>query len=219
MPELEGGESEPPQGEHYFTVRPASAHRRRVLRFLYRGSVLTFETDSGVFASEHLDPGTALLIETLDPSPTDVILDLGCGWGALGIAAARAAPLGRVVMTDINRRAILLARGNVRRNEILNVEVRSGPIFRPVATERFDLIVSNPPYHAGRETILEILREAPRHLSDRGRLLLVGKGSQGIHYYQRWLAEKWGADSVRVRLRGSGYRVLEARPSPANCQR
>ena len=215
LPAAEGGAA----AEHYFTERPRVPHRRRELRFLYRGELLTFETDRGVFASEALDPGTALLIASMVVGPEDRVLDLGCGWGALGIAAARAALRGEVVLTDVNRRAVLLARGNARRNGLTNLTVRPGPFYRPVGADRFDLIVTNPPYHAGREAVLAILREAPEHLTERGRVLLVGKGSQGIRFYQAWLAEAWPGGSVEVLARGSGYRVLEARPGPAKRQR
>lgn len=202
---------EGPPGEHYFTERPRSASARRELRFLYRGAILAFEVDRGVFATHGLDPGTALLVEALDPEPDDSVLDVGCGWGAVGVAAARAASRGRVVLTDVNRRAVALARGNLVRNRIRNAEVRAGRFFAPVAAERFDIVASNPPYHAGREAILGFLAEVPQHLTPRGRLLIVGKGSQGILYYQRWLSGSWAA-SVEVRGRRSGYRVLEARP-------
>jgi 16S rRNA (guanine1207-N2)-methyltransferase len=196
--------------EHYFTERPHSVSERRALRFLYRGEILAFEVDAGIFASHGLDPGTALLIEALDPKPTDRILDLGCGWGAIGIAAARAAPQGHVVLSDVNRRAVGLCRKNLERNRVKNAEVRAGSLFRPVDGERFDVIATNPPYHVGRETILKMLAEAPDHLAPDGRLLIVGKGSQGIRFYQQWLAAHWPG-TVVVRGRGSGYRVLEAR--------
>jgi 16S rRNA (guanine1207-N2)-methyltransferase len=204
---------DPAPPEHYFTVRPRSRSARRTLRFLYRGELLTFEVDRGVFGASGLDPGTALLVEALDPAPDDRILEIGCGWGAIGVAAGKAAPRGRIVLVDVNRRAIGLARGNLARNGIDRVEVRSGSLFAPVGDERFDLVVSNPPYRAGRPLILRLLDETPAHLTARGRLLLVGKGSQGILYYQRWLEERWGPGSVAVRARGGGYRVLEARPT------
>ncbi|HTT34817.1 MAG TPA: methyltransferase [Thermoplasmata archaeon] len=200
-------------GEHYFSARPKVPHDRRELRFLYRGELLIFEVDAGVFAAHGLDPGTALLIESLDPRPTDRVLDLGCGWGAIGVAAARQARDGSVVLTDVNRRAVALARGNLARNRVSNAEVRAGPLFAPVGDERFDVIATNPPFHAGRETVLRLLSEAPGHLAPGGRLLLVGKGSQGIRYYQAWL-EKEFPGPVTVRGRGSGYRVLEARTAP-----
>jgi 16S rRNA (guanine1207-N2)-methyltransferase len=202
-------EVELPPAEHYFTERPHSASDRRALRFLYRGEILSFEVNAGIFASHGLDPGTALLIEALDPRPTDRILDLGCGWGAIGVAAARAAPEGHVVLSDVNRRAVGLCRKNLERNRVKNAEVRAGSLFQPVNGERFDLIATNPPYHVGRETLLKLLAETPDHLAPGGRLLMVGKGSQGIRFYQQWLADHWPG-TVQVRGRGSGYRVLEA---------
>ncbi|HXQ95059.1 MAG TPA: methyltransferase [Thermoplasmata archaeon] len=200
--------------DHYFTERPRSASQRRELRFLFRGSVLVFEVDHGVFGSSGLDPGTALLIESLGVRPGDRVLDLGCGWGAVGVAAAKAAPEGRVIMTDVNRRAIALSRRNLRRNKIPNAEVRAGSLFGSLEGETFDVIATNPPFHAGRELILELLTAAPDHLADGGRLLVVGKGSQGIRFYQEWLAEHWAAE-VTVLARGGGYRVIEARRRPA----
>ncbi|MCI4333377.1 MAG: methyltransferase [Thermoplasmata archaeon] len=203
--------------DHYFTERPRSPSSRRQLRFLFQGSVLVFEVDRGVFGSSGLDPGTALLIESLAVRPTDRVLDLGCGWGPVGIAAAKAAPLGRTTLTDVNRRAIGLARRNVLRNGVTNAEVLPGSLFAPVPDQKFDVIATNPPFHAGRELVLRMLAEAPDHLSDDGRLLVVGKGSQGILFYQRWLAEHW-AKSVEVLARGSGYRVVEARRRPVSVQ-
>ncbi len=199
------GESEP-----YWIERPRSRSAPSERRFLYRGELLAFTVDAGVFSSHGLDPGTALLIENLGVRPDDRVLDLGCGWGPVGVAAAKAATRGRVVLTDVNRRAARLARANLARNGILQAEVRVGEDFAPVAAERFDLIATNPPYRIGRPRILDILTRAFDHLAPGGRLVLVGKGSQGIRYYQEWLEEHW-AGPVTVLARGSGYRVLEAR--------
>jgi 16S rRNA (guanine1207-N2)-methyltransferase len=199
--------------DHYFTERPRSRSVRRTLRFLYKGEILTFEVDRGIFAASGLDPGTALLVEAMAPRPTDAILDMGCGWGAVGVAAAKAAHQGRVVLVDVNRRATGLAKANLARNGIDHAEVRVGSLYGPVEGERFDLIVSNPPYRAGRPTILELLAGAPAHLRPDGRLLVVGKGSQGILFYQHWLEARWG--EVRILGRGGGYRVLQAERPPA----
>ncbi len=199
------GESEP-----YWTERPRSRSAPSERRFLYRGELLAFTVDAGVFSSHGLDPGTALLIENLGVRPVDRVLDLGCGWGSVGVAAAKAATRGHVVLTDVNRRAARLARANLARNGIFHAEVRVGEDFSPVVGETFDLIATNPPYRIGRERILEILTRAFEHLAPGGRLVLVGKGSQGIRYYQEWLEEHW-AGPVTVLARGSGYRVLEAR--------
>ncbi len=205
----DGGDSEP-----YWAERPRSRSAPSERRFLYRGELLHFSVDAGVFSSTGLDPGTALLIENLKVEPTDRVLDLGCGWGAVGVAAARSAPRGHVVLTDVNRRAARLARQNLERNGVRNAEVRVGPFFEPVRDERFDVIATNPPYRLGRESILALLRDAPAHLAPKGRLVLVGKGSQGIRFYQQWLVEHFPGP-VEVLGRGSGYRVLEVRKRSA----
>ena len=199
-----------PAEDQYFSERPRSKSAPHTLRFLYRGELLTFVVDQGVFAAHGLDPGTALLIENLVVAKTDRVLDLGCGWGAVGVAAAKAARNGRVVMTEVNRRAARLAVKNVERNGVRNAEVRVGSFYEPVAGDTFDLIATNPPYRAGRPHVLRILTESREHLAPNGRLVLVGKGSHGIRFYQDWLAEHWGGP-VEVLARGSGYRVLEAR--------
>ena len=199
-----------PAAEPYWAERPRSRSAPAERRFLYRGELLTFALDAGVFSAHGLDPGTALLIENLRVGSADRILDLGCGWGAVGVAAAKSAPLGRVVLTEVNRRAARLARQNLERNGVPNAEVRVGAFFAPVEGETFDLIATNPPYRIGREPILDLLREAPRHLNPGGRLVIVGKGSQGFRFYQDWLVRNWSG-TVEVLGRGSGYRVLEAR--------
>jgi 16S rRNA G1207 methylase RsmC len=201
--------------EHYFTPHPRARSHPRELRFLYRGELLRFRVDAAVFAAHGLDPGTSLLIESTVVGEADRVLDLGCGWGAIGVAAAKAAPRGYAVLTDVNHRAVGLARQNLVTNDVKNAEVREGPLFGPVEGERFDLIATNPPYHAGRPLLLELLDAARVHLAPGGRLVLVGKGSQGVLFYQRWLAEHWGG-SVEVIGRRSGYRVLEARPGLEN---
>ncbi|HXY46842.1 MAG TPA: methyltransferase [Thermoplasmata archaeon] len=203
----------PRSSEPYWTERPRSRSTPGERRFLYRGELLRFVVDAGVFSSQGLDPGTSLLIENLRLHDSDRVLDLGCGWGPVGVAAARSTPRGHVVLTEVNRRAARLARQNLERNNVPNAEVRVGPFFEPVAHEVFDVIATNPPYRLGRESILRLLRDAPDHLVPGGRLVFVGKGSQGIRFYQGWLEEHWPGP-VEVLGRGSGYRVLEAQRAP-----
>lgn len=199
--------------ETYFAERPRSPSARSHLRFLYRGELLDFEVDHGVFSRGGLDRGTELLIESTVFRPTDQVLEIGCGWGAIAVAAAKSVPEGRVVLTDVNRRALHLTRRNLERNRITNAEVRPGSLFDPVPEERFDLIVTNPPYRAGRPLIERLIGEAPAHLRPNGRFMMVGKGSEGIRFYQERLERSWPG-SVSVVGRGSGYRVLEATLAP-----
>jgi 16S rRNA (guanine1207-N2)-methyltransferase len=215
---MEPPEPAPEAPQHYFSARPRVASRPEEHRFLYRGEMLVIETDRGLFASHGLDPGTGLLIESLEGISADRILDLGCGWGAIGLAAAKTVPAAHVVLTDVNQRAVRLARKNLDRNGVRNAEVRLGSLFDPLKAEVFDLILSHPPFHAGRETVLEFLAQSPDHLAPGGHLRIVGKGSQGIRFYQTWLSEHWGP-GVEVLARGGGYRVVDAAPPSTNRQR
>ena len=215
---MEPPEPGPEVPQHYFSARPRAASRPEEHRFLYRGEMLVIETDRGLFASHGLDPGTALLIETLDDISAARVLDMGCGWGAIGLAVAKTLPSATVVMTDINQRAVRVSRKNLDRNGVRHAEVRLGSLFEPVRGETFDLILSHPPFHAGREIVLDLMRQSPDYLAPGGHLRLVGKGSQGIRFYQGWLASHWGA-GVEVLARGGGYRVLDAVPPSRKRQR
>jgi 16S rRNA (guanine1207-N2)-methyltransferase len=194
--------------EQYFEREPASKHRPAEFRVAIRGHSFTFRTDAGVFSRTKLDRGTELLLESLDVRPSESILDLGCGYGAIGIVAARLTEGGCVVLTDVNERAVGLARANVEANRILNAEVRVGPLYAPVERMDFDHIVSNPPIRAGRATVDRIIAEAPAHLLPAGSLWLVARTRQGADAIRSRMAHAFG-DAAIVK-RGSGFKVLRS---------
>lgn len=195
-------------GEHYSTVRPTSPSRPRVVTAAIRGFRFRLRTDAGVFSSRGVDRGTELLIEALDVGPCEMILDLGCGSGVIGMAAARLSEGGHVVLTDVNERAVGLARENLRANGIGNAEVRAGDLYAPVAALAFDHIVSNPPIRAGRAVVDRIVSEAPAHLLGGGRLWLVARTRQGAESLQDRMRDAFG--NAEVVKRGSGYKVLRS---------
>lgn len=173
-----------------------------------RGLRLRLSTDSGVFSRGGLDRGTELLLEALELGPCEMVLDLGCGYGILGIAAARLSDGGHTVLTDVNERAIGLARANLRANAVANAEVRVGDLYEAVPHMAFDHIVCNPPIRAGRSVVDRIVSEAPSHLLDGGRLWLVVRTRQGADSIRARMAKAFGnAEIVR---RGSGYKVLRS---------
>ena len=193
-------------GEHYSSAKPTSRRRPAELTVTVRGLSLTLRSDAGVFSRGSLDRGTELLIEAVDVGPCELILDLGCGYGTLGIAAAKLTEGGHVVLTDVNERAIRLARSNLRTNGVTNAEVRAGDLYEPVRGMAFDHIVCNPPIRAGRAVVDRIVSEAPDHLLVGGRLWLVARTRQGAEALRGRMAAAFGqADVVR---RGSGYKVL-----------
>ena len=101
----------------YYDRQPQSASKEVGCVFSYHGTQLRFQTDAGVFSKGELDQGTRLLLDAL-PALRGDVLDLGCGWGAIGIAVARLCPEARVTMVDVNLRALDLARRNAEANGV-----------------------------------------------------------------------------------------------------
>lgn len=194
---------------HYFSPAPRVPSRPREVAVTFRGRAYRFLTDRGVFSYRGVDRGTRLLLEALDVHPDDEVLDLGCGYGVVGIVAATLAPRGRAVLVDINARAVELARENARRCGALNVEVLHGDLYGPVAGRRFDVIATNPPIRAGRAVVRAVVEGAPAHLKPGGRFYLVARTAQGARTLGRMVAEVFG--EVEEVERGGGYRVYRAR--------
>jgi 16S rRNA (guanine1207-N2)-methyltransferase len=141
--------------------------------------------------------------------PQGAVLDLGCGYGPVGIAAAAINPDVQVVMVDVNERAVRLARKNAQRNNVTNVEVRSGWLYQPIGDTRFEAVLSNPPLSAGKPTVSSIIREAPSHLQDNGSLQVVVRSQTGGPSLLREMEATFG--NVKAVARKSGYRVLLAK--------
>jgi len=194
--------------EHYFSRRPGARHREATIRATLQGHTIVLLTDAGVFSARTIDRGTELLAGSLAVAPDAHVLDLGCGYGVLGILAAMLAPNGRVVMTDVNERAVDLAARNIRTNAVPHAEARLGAFYTPVAGEAFDAIVCNPPIRAGKAVVHRIVDEAPSHLRSGGSLWLVARTRQGAKSLAERMAAVFGScDTV---ARGSGYRVLRS---------
>jgi len=175
---------------------------------MIRGHPFAFRTDAGVFSGDKIDRGTELLIEAIEIGPCELILDLGCGYGAIGIVAARLSEGGHVILTDVNERAVALARKNVAANGVGNAEVRSGSLYEPVTGMAFDHILSNPPIRAGRQVVDRIVADAPQHLLEGGKLWLVARTRQGADSLRQRMAHAFG--TAEIVKRGSGFKVLRA---------
>jgi len=166
-----------------------------------------------VFSREGLDRGTELLLEAIEVGPCESILDLGCGYGVIGIVAAHLSQGGHVILTDVNERAAALARANLVANGTRNAEVRIGDVYAPIDDLVFDHILCNPPIRAGRVVVDRIISEAPSHLLDGGSLWLVARTRQGADTLRLRMTKAFdGADVVK---RGSGYKVLRSIKSGA----
>ena len=159
--------------EHYFSKKPKSRPEKNIIS--YEG--LRFHTSSSVFSKKAVDKGTALLIKESKIEPTSKILDIGCGYGAVGISISKLYPKTEVIMSDINERAIALAKKNLKLNNIKAKTIRSN-LFENIK-DNFDIILSNPPQHAGKGTCIKIIEESFNHLNKNGSLQLVVRHQKG----------------------------------------
>ena len=191
---------------HYFAAHPKSKMGLGVIRTSLCGKSFEFLTASGVFSKKRVDLGTRLLIESMVLPREGYVLDVGCGYGAVGIAAATFNHDLRVVMIDVNERAVKLARRNVEINNVENVIVRHGHLYEPVKGAVFNCVLSNPPLSAGMETVKAIICEAPEHMAKKAIFQMVVKSKVGGKRLLTFFEEAFG--NVQILARGSGYRVL-----------
>jgi len=192
--------------EHYFAALPKSEAKLGLIRTTLRGKHFEFITASSVFSKKRVDLGTRLLIEAMALPETGAVLDVGCGYGAVGITAAASNPRLRVVMTDVNARAVRLARRNAEKNKVYNAEVRCGCLYEPVKDLTFNCVLSNPPVSAGMETVKAIITEAPKVMAREATFQMVIRSKIGAKTLPSVFNETFG--NCTVLARKSGYRVL-----------
>ena len=193
--------------DHYYTRNPQSESHRTACEYVFRGIPLRFETDAGVFSRGEVDTGTRLLLEALPDSLAGEILDLGCGWGVIGISVARAWPDAHVTMADINLRALELARENAKANRAA-VDCVESDGMAALAGKVFDAVVTNPPIRAGKQVIYRMFADAARQLAPGGALYLVIRKQQGAESCIRYLRTIF--PSVEKLQRSGGFWVLKA---------
>lgn len=192
--------------DQYYTADPTSESKPVPCAFPYRGHGMNFMTDAGVFSKGELDQGTRLLLDALPVLSGDV-LDLGCGWGAIGVSIARANPDCRVVMVDVNRRALQLSRDNLERNKTA-AEVIESDGMAAVLDRTFDAVITNPPIRAGKQVIYKMFSDAATHLNQGGALYLVIRKQQGAESCVKYLKTLFG--QVEKLDKSGGFWVLKA---------
>jgi 16S rRNA (guanine1207-N2)-methyltransferase len=175
-----------------------------------RGFDLRLTTQTGVFSHKAVDPGTRLLIEAMHVSPTAKVLEIGCGYGVIGIVAAKLAVRGQVTMVDPDVRATRLSQRNLDANGVTNAEVVLGDGVLDLPPKvKYDVVVTNPPTHSGREVLDEIVAGAYKVLRPRGQLFLVINRLLSL---RREIEDVFGgAEAV---AHSKGYVVLKAVKQP-----
>ncbi|MCW4002693.1 MAG: methyltransferase [Candidatus Bathyarchaeota archaeon] len=192
--------------EHYFASAPKSEDKFGLIRTTLRGKTFEFLTSSSVFSKRRIDQGTRILIEAMVLPQSGNVLDVGCGYGAVGIIAATVNPQLRVIMTDVNMRAVRLARQNTQLNKVTNAEVRYGHLYEPVQDTKFNCILSNPPVSAGMETVKAIVQGAPAVMTYEASFQMVIRSKIGGKTLPAVFNQTFS--NCEVLARESGYRVL-----------
>lgn len=194
--------------DHYYTNQPSVAHDRKMWDATLRGQNFRFVSDAGVFSKGGVDFGSRTLIEALEIPANADVLDVGCGYGPIGLSAARMADQGHVTMIDVNSRAVELARENAAANRILNVTVLQSDLFAELGDRDFDVVLTNPPIRAGKETVHAIFEGAHERLRPGGSLWIVIQKKQGAPSAKLKLESLF--DSVEEVTKDKGYRIYKA---------
>ncbi len=193
--------------DQYYTREPESESRPAECSFVYRGHELRFTTDAGVFSRGELDTGTRLLLEALPENLSGDILDLGCGWGPIGISVKSVWPEARVWMADVNLRALAWSEKNAERNGVKVICAESDG-FSALGDQTFDAVITNPPIRAGKQVIYQLFADACGRLKPGGSLFLVIRKQQGAESCIRFLKTIYA--SVEKLDRSAGFWVLQA---------
>ena len=194
--------------DHYFSADPNVAFRRTPLRAQVWGHDLALTSASGVFAQGRLDIGTAVLFRETNPPGSGTFLDLGCGYGVIGLAIAAASPEARVWAVDVNERAVRLSNENAAALGLTDRYTAVTPDEVP-ADVVFDEIWSNPPIRVGKQALHDLLLAWLPRLGPRGRAVMVVGKNLGADSLQRWLTEQ-GFPTRRL-ASAKGFRILESR--------
>lgn len=192
--------------DHYYSENPNSEHDYWEITARALGCDAHFTTDAGVFSRDGLDHGTEVLLDALPDLSGTRVLDLGCGWGPVGVFLNLKYPGIEVVMTDVNARAVELAGKNLARNGV-SAQVVQGDAFENVSG-LFDAIITNPPIRAGKQKIYEMFADARRYLKPEGTLYIVIRKQQGAPSALKYLRELYG--SAEVISRSSGFWAVAA---------
>jgi len=193
--------------EHYFTKKPTSPLRERKIKAILRNTEFEFTTAGGVFSPRKVDLGSQLLANKAIVGKGWKVLDLGCGYGVVGIGIKKVVDI-ELYMTDINRRAVKLAQKNAKDNGI-KAKIMHGDKFEAVKDEKFDTILFNPPQTAGKKLCLEMIEESKSYLKAKGILQVVARHQKGGKEFERAMEDIFG--NVETVAKKSGYRIYASK--------
>ena len=189
----------------YYAENPDAAHDIHELRVDLLGEKMTFLTDAGVFSKKMVDFGSQLLLKCLEVNQGETVLDVGCGYGPLGLSFAKAYGV-QATMVDINNRALDLARKNAERNKV-EATIFQSNIYEQVKG-KFDHVISNPPIRAGKQVVHEIIEKSKDFLGIGGDLTIVIQKKQGAPSAKSKMEDVFG--NCEIVKKDKGYYILRS---------
>ncbi|MGG5329287.1 class I SAM-dependent methyltransferase [Enterococcus sp. AZ163] len=196
---------------HYYSENPETSHDLEQWSFELLGRNFHFVTDSGVFSRQTVDYGSRVLIEQFDNNelPEGSILDVGCGYGPIGLALAYGTGR-KVEMIDVNNRAVALAQDNAKRNGLEEqTDIHQSNIYEELHQDAYAAIVTNPPIRAGKKVVHQILADAEPLLKIGGTLTAVIQKKQGAPSAKKKMEEIFG--NAEIVSKDKGYYILKSR--------
>ncbi|MBT2683704.1 class I SAM-dependent methyltransferase [Bacillus sp. ISL-37] len=195
--------------EHYYSRKPSTESNPAKWQSELKGNSFRFKTDNGVFSKKEVDFGSRLLIDTFELNKAGgLILDVGCGYGPIGLSLAKAFPEAMVHLVDVNERAIMLAEENASENRVTNVKIYESDRLTGVEEKEFDAILTNPPIRAGKKVVHDIFEQSFLHLAEGGELWVVIQKKQGAPSAMEKMKELFG--EVGIAAKSKGYFILKS---------
>jgi 16S rRNA (guanine1207-N2)-methyltransferase len=200
--------------KQYFENNDLLASNEQIITYYYKQFIIELFSDAGVFSVKQVDFGTNLLIKNVIlPENCTKILDVGCGYGPIGITLAKANPKVYVHMIDVNLRAIDLAKRNAEHNNLKNAEIWESDLYTTVEG-KYDLIISNPPIRAGKKVVHGVFEGAINYLKPYGELWIVIQKKQGAPSAYSKLTSVF--DHVEIIAKEKGYWIIKAKHNGEN---
>jgi 16S rRNA (guanine1207-N2)-methyltransferase len=196
--------------EHYYSKKTTVESDEKSWSFTLRDHSLDFTTDHAVFSKREVDFGSRLLIDSFqEPEVNGDLLDLGCGYGPIGITLAKDFPDRHVWMVDVNERALSLAEKNAKQNAVTNVTIQESDRLQGLQGREFASILTNPPIRAGKKVVHQMFEEAQQSLLHQGELWVVIQKKQGAPSAKQKIEDLFG--NVDVVVKQKGYYILKAK--------
>lgn len=191
--------------KHYFTSNNDLESDKKIIKYIDNYVNLSLYTDNGVFSKDFIDYGSRVLINNVFYNDYKNVLDVGCGYGIIGIYIATRLKNSSVDMIDVNQRAIDLCNENIKLNHIQNVKVFNSYIYENVE-KKYDLIITNPPIRAGKVVVSNIILGAKEYLNKDGKIWVVMKKNHGAKSMIKYMIEQYG--NCEIVAKDKGYYIF-----------